>query len=257
MLGCGGCLTGRTNTVAFAFTEPGQAEARRTTRSLAWVQRRTCKQARAAAPCMSVHAATFQQPRCYNAHAVKKNRQYRARGGGIGPPAGAVSAAALKFFWGARAFALSGAPNVRRRLPRAPSLRTRANVQRAEIPPLSLPPRALHSPPPPAPPPQYFAADRFRRRAFWSPPPRHRSASPAPPPEALAPRRRPAPSLPTVASRRRPRRRRCFSPALSVPPSPWRRAYCQHGAAKTLAGLLTRYAPPPAAIIFIQFSPTS
>jgi hypothetical protein len=126
---------------------------------------------------------------------------------------------------------------------------------------LKFPPAPAPSIFPHAPSPQYFAAtDRFRRRAFSSPPPRRRSASPAPPPGTLVPRRRPALLLRAVPPAVAPRHRLTPSPetplALSTPPSPWRRAYCQHGAAKTLAGLLARYAPPPATIIFSHFFPT-
>jgi hypothetical protein len=168
-----------------------------------------------------------------------KNRQYTARGGGIGPPAGMVSAAALQIFWGARAFALSGAPNVRRRLQRAVTLRTRVNAQRAKISPRA---RALHPPPPP------------RQRRKISPPPVDSTAGRAV--DQPRPRLLPTPSPRAIAPR--PRRRRCsLFPPLSAPPLPWRRACCQHGAAKTLASLLPRYALPPAAIIFSQFFRTS
>jgi hypothetical protein len=149
------------------------------------------------------------------------------------PSAGAVSAAALQIFGDARAFALSGAPNVRRRLQRAASLRTRANIQRLKFSP-ALAPSIF----PPAPPPQVDSAVGravAHRRAVDQPRPR---LLPAPSPRAVAHR----PETPPV-----------LLPAFSTPPLPWRRAYCQHGAAKTLAGLLTRYAPPPAAIIFSQF----
>jgi hypothetical protein len=119
---------------------------------------------------------------------------------------------------------------VRHRLQRAPSLRTRANVQRAETPP-----------PPPAPPPQYFAATgRFCRRPCCSSPSRRRSASPAPPPGAIAPHRRSAlrlaPSLPAVARdaagaspRPSPRRRRHgVEPTVNMAP-PRRSPVCSQG----------------------------
>jgi hypothetical protein len=63
------------------------------------------------------------------------------RGDEIGPPAGALSAAALQIFLCARRLALSGAPYVTRRLQRATSVRTHVNIQQLEISP-----RTLHFP---------------------------------------------------------------------------------------------------------------
>jgi hypothetical protein len=104
--------------------------------------------------------------------------------------------ATLQFFLGAQLFALSGGPNVRRRLQRATSLRTRANTQRVEIP--LPPPRPPFSP--------RAATARFRRQPCCSSPLHRRSDSPAPPPDAISPRRRletPLDLLPAFSSKPR------------------------------------------------------